>query len=58
MLKSVVSYQSYLFYFGATFLFAAKGKDKKNRCRGRAYSESKLQRIPRVCDKGEYVLET
>ena len=28
MLKSVVSFQSYLFYSGATFLFAAKGKGK------------------------------
>ena len=36
-------------YFGATFSFAAKGIGK-NRCRGQAYSESKLRWIPRVCD--------
>ena len=33
------------------FFICSKRERQKHRCRGQAYSESKLQRIPRVCDK-------
>ena len=58
MLKSVVSFQSYLFYSGATFLFAAKGKGKNIGVVDKLTANRNFSGYPESVIKGECVLET
>ena len=58
MLKSVVSFQSYLFYSGATFLFAAKGKGKNIGVVDKLIANRNFSGYPECVIKGECVLET